>query len=59
MQDISSLTQLRKSNAMHCSSRPATYKEFVVTMTGTFNDALSVLAIWFFGESRMILGYTS
>jgi hypothetical protein len=58
-QDISSLTWLRKSNAMSCSNRPATYKEFIVTMIGTFNDALSMLEIWFFDESRMIPGYTS
>jgi hypothetical protein len=44
---------------MYCSSRPATYKEFVVTTTGTFNNALSTLEIWFFDESRMIPGYTS
>jgi hypothetical protein len=44
---------------MSCSSRPATYKELVVTTTGTFNDALSVLEIWFFDEYRMIPGYTS
>jgi hypothetical protein len=59
LQDISSLTQLRKSDAMHCCGWPATYKEFVVTTTGTFNDALSTLGIWFFNESRMILVYTS
>jgi hypothetical protein len=53
------MTQLRKSDAMYYSSRPATYKEFVVTMTGTFNDAFSMLEIWFFDESRMISGYTS
>jgi hypothetical protein len=28
-------------------------------MTGTFNDALSMLEIWFFDESKMIPGYTS
>jgi hypothetical protein len=28
-------------------------------MTGTFNDALSTLEIWFFDESRMTPGYTS
>jgi hypothetical protein len=44
---------------MHCCSRPATSKEFIVTTIGTFNDALSTLEIWFFGESRMILDYTS
>jgi hypothetical protein len=44
---------------MHCSIQHATYKEFVVTTTGTFNDALSMLEIWFFDESRMIPGYTS
>ena len=44
---------------MHCCSRPATYKEFVVTTTVTFNDALSMLEIWFFDESRMIPSYTS
>jgi hypothetical protein len=59
LQDISNLTQLRKSDAMYCSSRPVTYKSFIVTTTGTFNDALSTLEIWFFDESRMILGYTS
>jgi hypothetical protein len=49
-QDISNLTQLRKSDAMSCSSRPTTYKEFVVTTTGMFNDALSMFEIWFFDE---------
>jgi hypothetical protein len=44
---------------MYCSSRPATYKEFVATTTGTFNNALSMLEIWFFDESRMIPSYTS
>jgi hypothetical protein len=44
---------------MYCSNRSATYKEFVVTATGMFNDALSMLEIWFFDESRMILGYPS
>jgi hypothetical protein len=44
---------------MYCSSRPATYKNFVVTTIGMFNDALSTLEIWFFNESRMISGYTS
>jgi hypothetical protein len=44
---------------MHCCSRLATYKEFVVTITGTFNDALLTLKIWFFDEFRMILDYTS
>jgi transposase InsO family protein len=29
-----------KSDAMHCCSRPVTYKEFVVTTTEIFNDAL-------------------
>jgi hypothetical protein len=28
-------------------------------MIGTFNDALSMLEIWFFDESRMTPGYTS
>jgi hypothetical protein len=28
-------------------------------MTGMFNDALSMLEIWFFDESRMTPGYTS
>jgi hypothetical protein len=28
-------------------------------MTGTFNDTLPLLEIWFFDEFRMILGYTS
>jgi hypothetical protein len=58
-QDISSLTQLRKSDAMSYSSRPTTCKESVVTTTGTFNEALAMLEIWFFDESRMIPGYTS
>jgi hypothetical protein len=53
------LTQLRKFDAMYFSSRSATYKEFVVTTTGMFNDALSTLEIWFFDESRIIPGYTS
>jgi hypothetical protein len=59
LHDISSLTQLRKSDAMHCCSWLATYKEFIVTTTGTFNDALSMLDIWFFDESRMVPGCTS
>jgi hypothetical protein len=59
LQDISSSTQLKKSDAMYCCNRPATYKEFVVTITGTFNDALSTLEIWFFDESGIILVYTS
>jgi hypothetical protein len=53
------LTQLRKSDAIYYSIWPATYKKFIVTMTGTFNDTLSTLEIWFFDESRMISGYTS
>jgi hypothetical protein len=44
MQDISNLTQQKKSDAMSCSSRPATYKAFVVTMIGTFKKDLSTLA---------------
>jgi hypothetical protein len=59
VQDISNLTQLRKSDAMSYSSRPATYKESVVTMIGTFNNALLTLEIWFFDESRMKSGCTS
>jgi hypothetical protein len=59
LHNISSLTQQRKSDATYCSSQLATYKEFVVTTTGTFNDALSTLKIWLFNESRMILDYTS
>jgi hypothetical protein len=59
LQDILSLTQQRKSDATNCSSWLAAYKEFIVIMTGTFNDALSTLAIWFFDESRMIPDYTS
>jgi outer membrane lipoprotein-sorting protein len=58
LQDISSLIQLRKSDAMYCSGQPTTYKEFVITTTGTFNNALSTLEIWFFDGSKMILGYT-
>jgi hypothetical protein len=57
--DISSLTQLRKSDAMYCCSRPDTYKDFIITTTEMFNDALSTLKIWFFNESRMILSYKS
>jgi hypothetical protein len=45
--------------AMYCSTRPATYKEFVITTTGTFDDVLFMLEIWFFDEFRMIPGYTS
>jgi hypothetical protein len=45
VQDISNLIQLRKSDVTSCSNRPATYKVSVVTMTGTFNDALSMLEI--------------
>jgi hypothetical protein len=37
----------------------ATYKQFVVTTIGTFNDAISTLEILFFDESRMIPDYTS
>jgi hypothetical protein len=59
LQDILSLTQQRKSDATYCSSWPATYKEFVITTTGTFNDALLTLEIWFFDEFRMIPDYTS
>jgi hypothetical protein len=59
LQDISRSTQLRKSDAMYCCIRPATYKKFVVNTTGMFNDALSMLEIWFFDKSRMIPGYTS
>jgi hypothetical protein len=51
--------QLKKSNATSCSSQPATYKESVVTTTGTFKDTLSMLEILFFDESRMISRYTS
>jgi hypothetical protein len=59
LQDISSLTQPRKSDATYCSSRFATYKEFIVTATGTFSNALSMLEIWFFDKSRMTPDYTS
>jgi hypothetical protein len=45
LHDNWSLTQLRKSDTMHYCSRPATYREFVVTTIGTFNDALSMLEI--------------
>jgi hypothetical protein len=58
MQDISNSTRQKKSDAMFCSGRPATYKEFVVTMTGTYNDDLSTLEIWSFTASRMKPGYT-
>jgi hypothetical protein len=44
---------------MHCCSRLDTYKEFVITTIGTFNNVLSMLKIWFFDESRMIPGCTS
>jgi hypothetical protein len=59
LQDISSSTQLRKLDTTSCSSRPATYKESVITTTGTFNNALSMLEIWFFDESRMTPVYTT
>jgi hypothetical protein len=52
-QDFTNLIRQRKLDAMSCSSRPATYKEFVVTTIRTFNDALSTLEIWFFDKSRM------
>jgi hypothetical protein len=58
-QDISNFTQLRKLDATSCSSRPTTYKESVVITTGMFNDALSILEIWFFDVSRMKPGRTS
>jgi hypothetical protein len=48
VQDVSNLTQLRKLDATSCSSRPATYKQSVVTTTGTFNDTLSTFEICFF-----------
>jgi hypothetical protein len=57
--DISSLTQLRKSDAMSFSSLPATYKAFIITTTGTFNDALPMKEIWSFDESKVTSGYTS
>jgi hypothetical protein len=53
------LDSTEKLDASSCSSRLATYKESIVTMTGTFNDALSMLEIWFFDESRMTPGYIS
>jgi hypothetical protein len=53
VQDILNLTRQRKSDATLCSNQPATYKEFVVTTTGAFNDALSMLEIWFFDISTM------
>jgi hypothetical protein len=59
MQDISNSTRQKKSDAIFCSSRPTTYKESVITATETFNDALSILEIWFFAIFRMKLGYTS
>jgi hypothetical protein len=59
LQDISNSTQMRKSDAMSCSSRPTTYKESVITTTRTFNDSPSMLEIWFFDESRMTPSYTS
>jgi hypothetical protein len=59
LHDISSLTQLRKFDAIYCCSWPATYKEFIITMTEMFNDALSTLEIWFFAESKMIPDYAS
>jgi hypothetical protein len=58
-QDISNLTRQRKSDAMSCSSRPATYKESVVTTTETFNNVLSTLDIWSFVASRMKPGCTT
>jgi hypothetical protein len=59
VQDISNLIQLRKSDVTSCSNRPATYKKSVVAMTGTSNDALSMLEILFCDESRMKPGCTS
>jgi hypothetical protein len=44
---------------MFCFSQPATYKASVITMTGTFNNVLSMLEIWSFAASRMRPGYTS
>jgi hypothetical protein len=38
---------------------PATYKASVFTMTGTFNNDLSILMIWSFATSRMRPGCTS
>jgi hypothetical protein len=58
-QDISNSTRQKKSDAMFCSSRPATYKASVVITTRTFNDDLSMLEIWSFAASRMKPGYTS
>jgi hypothetical protein len=58
-QDISNSTRQKKSDAMFCSSRPATYKASVVTTTGTFNDDLSTLEIRSFTTSRTKLGCTS
>jgi hypothetical protein len=58
-QVFSNLIRKKKSDTMPCSSQPAAYKESVVITTGTFNDALSTLEIWFFNESRMKPGCTS
>jgi hypothetical protein len=55
----SNSTRQKKSDTIFCSSRPTTYKESVVTMIGTFNDAFSTLEIWFFDVSRMKPGCTS
>jgi hypothetical protein len=38
---------------------PLPTRSSLLPTTGTFNSALSMLKIWFFGESRMILVYTS
>jgi hypothetical protein len=57
--DNLNLTQQRKSDATSCSSRLATYKESVVTMTGTFNNVPSTLEIWSFVASRTKPGCTS
>jgi hypothetical protein len=40
--ELNSTEEIRCNALLH---RPATYKEFVVTTTGTFNDALSMLEI--------------
>jgi hypothetical protein len=59
MQNISNLTQQKRSDAMFCFSQPATYKASIATTTGIFKKDLSMLEIWSFAASRMKPGCTS
>jgi hypothetical protein len=58
--DTARQLELDSTEEIRCNALfVVTYKEFIITTTGTFNAALSTLEIWFFDESRMIPGYTS